>query len=61
MINICYPRLFKSDPVLLEQSKDIASRTYELPSYLSDVVKDPSIYGAYKGSVTYHDSCSGHP
>jgi L-lactate dehydrogenase complex protein LldE len=59
MIKIHYPRLFKDDPVLLEHAKDLASRTYELMSFLADVIKDPAIYGDYNGTVTYHDSCSG--
>jgi L-lactate dehydrogenase complex protein LldE len=59
MIKIHYPRLFKNDPVLLKHAKDLASRTYELMSFLADIVKDPAIYGDYNGTATYHDSCSG--
>ena len=38
---------------------ELAERTYELVSFLVDVMKVDSVRADYEGTVTYHDSCSG--
>ncbi len=54
-----YPDLFEADPVWHAKAVDLANRTYELLSYMSDLwgwrPKDVS----YATTATYHDSCSG--
>lgn len=59
MIKVHYPKLFEDDPDWQERAEELSGRTYELMSFLTDVIKDLIIYGDYNGTVTYHDSCSG--
>lgn len=59
MIKVHYPKLFEDDPDWLERAEDLSARTYELMSFLNDVIKEPEIFGDYTGTVTYHDGCSG--
>jgi L-lactate dehydrogenase complex protein LldE len=37
----------------------LAKRTYELVSFLTDVMKVTDVSARYDGLATYHDSCSG--
>jgi L-lactate dehydrogenase complex protein LldE len=54
------PHLFDNDPNLRAQADAVASRVYELISFLTDVRGLRGIGGArIEGTVTYHDSCSG--
>lgn len=64
MIREHYPELFTADEPYRQQAEALAARTYELTSFLVDVVDvDPSTLvaadAAFSGTVTYHDSCSG--
>jgi len=54
------PHLFDDDPNLRARADALAARTYELVSFLVDVigVERVSARGS-PGTVTYHDSCSG--
>ncbi|AWK85902.1 (Fe-S)-binding protein [Azospirillum thermophilum] len=54
-----YPELLADDPAWAPRARHVAARTYELVSFLADVlrVEDPGV--RYDGVVTYHDSCSG--
>ncbi len=54
------PHLFDDDPNLRAQADALASRVYELTSFLTDVmgVRDTGA-PPVEGTVTYHDSCSG--
>jgi L-lactate dehydrogenase complex protein LldE len=54
------PHLFDNDPNLRAQADAMASRVYELISFLTDVRGLRGVGGArIEGTVTYHDSCSG--
>lgn len=59
MLRKHYPALFTDDPELGPQAEDLAARTHELVSFLTDVLKVEAVAGAFAGKVTYHDSCSG--
>jgi L-lactate dehydrogenase complex protein LldE len=59
MIKTHYPTLFADDPAMGEQAKALAARTYELVSFLADVLKRDRVEARYAGIVTYHDACSG--
>ncbi|HEX3973898.1 MAG TPA: (Fe-S)-binding protein [Stellaceae bacterium] len=59
MIKTHYPTLFPDDPPMAERAKALASRTYELVSFLADVLKRDQVDARYAGTVTYHDACSG--
>jgi L-lactate dehydrogenase complex protein LldE len=53
------PALFDDDPNLRAQADALGARTYELVSFLTDVMGVERIPAAYSGLATYHDSCSG--
>lgn len=59
MLRKHYPTLFKDDPALGQRAAAVGARTYELISFLVDILKVEQIDGAFRGVVTYHDSCSG--
>jgi L-lactate dehydrogenase complex protein LldE len=53
------PHLFDDDPNLRARADALAARTFELVSFLTDVMKLDHVAATFSGSVTYHDSCSG--
>jgi L-lactate dehydrogenase complex protein LldE len=59
MIKTHYPTLFADDPAMAEQATALAAGTYELISFLADVLKRDQVAARYAGTVTYHDACSG--
>jgi L-lactate dehydrogenase complex protein LldE len=60
MLRAHMPHLFDDDPNLRARADALAARTYELVSFLVDVLGVDSLPVQYQGgSVTYHDSCSG--
>ncbi|MBI2306645.1 MAG: (Fe-S)-binding protein [Rhodocyclales bacterium] len=54
-----YPGLFVDEPEWRRRAKALAARTWELTSFLADVLKVDTVPGEFAGSVTYHDSCTG--
>ena len=59
MIKTHYPALFADEPAMAGEAMALAARTYELVSFLADVLKRDQVAARYAGSVTYHDACSG--
>ncbi len=59
MIRAHYPGLFAGDPNLGPRAEALAARTYELISFLTDVMGVTEVKARFDGTVTYHDSCSG--
>jgi L-lactate dehydrogenase complex protein LldE len=59
MIREHVAELFAGDPALAEPAKALAAKTYELTSFLVDVMGMPTAVAEFEGSATYHDSCSG--
>ena len=59
MIKLHYPELFAGDPEWLRRADAFCARTYELVSFLVDVMKVERVDLLYDGTVTYHDACSG--
>jgi L-lactate dehydrogenase complex protein LldE len=59
MIREHYPELLADDPPLFQRAQHLAKRTYELVSFLVDVMGMKAVDARYEGVVTYHDSCSG--
>ncbi len=54
------PHLFDDDPNLRSRADALAARTFELVSFLADVIGVDRLPAGYAGGpVTYHDSCSG--
>ena len=54
-----YPGLFLDDPAWRRRAEALAAKTWELTSFLSDVLDLDTVPGEFAGSVTYHDSCTG--
>lgn len=59
MISKHYLELFANDTVMLERTQYLANKTYELISFLFDVLGVTQIETTYEHTVTYHDACSG--
>src|SRR5215207_7669789 len=59
MIKVHYPELFMDDPNWAPRANELASRTFELTSFLVDVLGVTAVAARFSGPVTYHDSCSG--
>ena len=59
MLRKHYPMLFEDDLDLGPQAKALAGKTYELVSFLTDVLNVAAVHSEFEGTVTYHDSCSG--
>ncbi len=58
MIKHHYTLLFEDDPAMTARARALAGKTFELVSFLVDVLKFDGIHAAYDGIATYHDSCS---
>jgi len=59
MLRKHYPTLFAPDDPWQQKAEDLASRTFELVSYLTDVLGVENVGGKLAARATYHDSCSG--
>jgi L-lactate dehydrogenase complex protein LldE len=59
MIKDHYPRLFADEPAMHARAEALAAKTYELVSFLADVLRIERIEARYDGVATYHDACSG--
>jgi L-lactate dehydrogenase complex protein LldE len=54
-----FPELFGNDPNMAQKARAFADKTYELVSFLTDVIGVDRVRARFPGRVTYHDSCSG--
>ena len=59
MIREHYAELFADEPAMFAEIQHLAKRTYELVSFLTDVMGVERVAACYDGTVTYHDACSG--
>lgn len=59
MLKVHAGDLFADDPQWAARHRDLAARTYEIMSFLVDVMGYRTEGVRYDGVVTYHDSCSG--
>jgi L-lactate dehydrogenase complex protein LldE len=59
MIRVHYPELFADDPAMQPRVAALAARTFELVSFLTDVMGVTAVEARYDGTATYHDACSG--
>lgn len=60
MLKKHYPELFDDDPAWRQRALDFAERCRELTSFLVQVMDyRPGDDVSYRGTATYHDSCSG--
>ena len=54
-----YPALFPDEPGWRTRAEDLSRRSFELLSFLVDVMKLPGVQARHAGRVTYQDSCAG--
>jgi L-lactate dehydrogenase complex protein LldE len=59
MLKAHYPELFHGDPNWLPRADAFAAKTYELVSFLVDVLGVSRVDASLETTATYHDSCSG--
>lgn len=59
MLREQYAALFANDPEWRGRAERLGARTFELVSFLTDVMGMQRVAARYPGTVTYHDSCSG--
>ncbi|MGX1308611.1 L-lactate dehydrogenase complex protein LldE [Amorphus suaedae] len=59
MISRHYTDLFAQDPEWHGRAEALSARTFELVSFLVDVLGVETVDARFDGAVTYHDSCSG--
>ena len=59
MIRHHYPTLFENDETWAARARNLAGRTFELVSFLTDELGIEGVKSSYDGAITYHDSCAG--
>lgn len=59
MIRDHYPALFAAEPAWQSRAAALAAKTFELTSFLVDVLKQDAVAAKLDAKITYHDSCSG--
>jgi L-lactate dehydrogenase complex protein LldE len=59
MIRTHYPELFAGDAAWAPRVEVFCAKTHELVSFLVDVLGVSRVDARWRGTVTYHDSCSG--
>ena len=59
MLSRHMPNLFEDDPNLRHAADQLAAKTFELTSFLVDVMKFEGIRSHLDSTVTYHDACAG--
>ncbi|HEX3315570.1 MAG TPA: (Fe-S)-binding protein [Gemmataceae bacterium] len=57
MVKLEYPHLFEHDEVWLRRATDLASRTYDLSSFLLNVLGTDDVGARYPARATYHMAC----
>lgn len=59
MLKVHAADLFADDPAWQARHAALAAKTYEIMSFLTDVIDYTPQGASYDGTATYHDSCSG--
>ena len=59
MFSAHFPRLFKYELDWLDRAKRMAAKTWELTSFLVEVMQVDSVDSYFPEKCAYHDSCSG--
>ena len=58
MLKLHYPALFAGDAEWSGRAKALATKVFEIVSFLADIRGMERVEAAFAGTVTYHDSCS---
>jgi L-lactate dehydrogenase complex protein LldE len=59
MMKTHYPDLFRGDAQWGARAETFCAKTFELTTFLVDVLKIKGVTARHDGAVTYHDACSG--
>jgi L-lactate dehydrogenase complex protein LldE len=59
MLKQHYPELFPENSPEGEKARELAARTYELVSFLTDVMGVIGVDAEFPARATYHDACAG--
>ena len=59
MIRTHYGELFADDASMRDRVSALSAKTWELTSFLTEVLKLQRVPGSFRGKVAYHDSCAG--
>src|SRR6202022_3288040 len=59
MLKVHYPELFRDDPNWRQRAEIFAAKTFELVSFLVDVLGVTRVDASFPGKATYHDACAG--
>ena len=59
MLKQHYPQLFPEGSSDAERARELAGRTFELISFLTDVMGVIGVDAEFPAHVTYHDACAG--
>lgn len=59
MLRRHYPQLLAEDIDIAPAANDLAARTFELISFLTDVLHVSAVHAEFPAKVVLHDSCSG--
>ena len=59
MIKLHYGELFDEGSPMRTRAEALSARTFELVTFLTDVLAVETTGAHFPGTVTYHDSCSG--
>ncbi len=58
MVKVFYGELLRrEEPAIRQALSRLAERTYELSSFITDVLGVEDVGARYEGKITYHDSC----
>ena len=58
MLKVHYPTLLADDPEFAARARVLAEKSFELTSFLVEVLGADTVTARFSGNVTYHDSCS---
>jgi L-lactate dehydrogenase complex protein LldE len=59
MIRTHYGDLFAEDTAMQARAAALSAKTWELTSFLAEVLKLDRVPGRFEGTATYHDCCAG--
>jgi L-lactate dehydrogenase complex protein LldE len=59
MLRKHYPMLFEDDAEMAPRARDIASRSFELVTFLTRIMSVAAVHAEFSAIATYHDGCSG--
>lgn len=59
MMKTHYPELFENDSNWRERAQAFCAKTFELVSFLTDVLQCDHVRAEVSGTATYHDACAG--